>query len=326
MSLESAIDLSSASAGALEDLKSSTAPTQDSSSTGADPAAPAGSGVPDPTATADAKPAQPAASAVDPDILEVKVNGKLERISISKDRDKLVELAQKGWDYTQKTQSAAAERQQIEQYAQALHAREQELQAFLTDPVKVTQYAQYLLSQQPQAAQASDPNAVATVAEVRQALQAEIAKVQEENQKAIAQAQFQAETARYQADYTADLTNVVRQSIEKFPILDSIADGPEDLFELLKGDLAKKGEGSQPATIDEAREAISALAKSRADRLHAKVTDHAKMEAVRAAKQRATGPEPPGGSAPAPQSGAAWKLGDPRLTAQVIADLTTNRG
>lgn len=298
-----------ASAGAVEDLQT--------------PAAPAAPAQPSATPTAEPTGAAPPAPP-DPDVLELKVNGKVERISLSKERDKLVELSQKGLDYTQKTQAAAEERRQVEAYAQALQQREQELAAFLRDPLKVTQYAQYLLSQQTgqPAPSATDPNAVATVAEVRQALQAELAKAQEETQRTIAQAQFNAEVARYESEYQADLVKTAKAAIDKYPILDSVVEDAEELADLLKADLARKG--MQPTTIDEAKEALLDLAKSRADKLHSKVTDHAKMEAVRAAKVAKTGPEPPGGAAPAPQS-QSFKLGDPRLTAAAIEDMMRGR-
>ena len=301
------MDLSAASAGALTDLE---VPATPADSSAAAPDAAAQPQAPSPT--------DPSTGPADSsDLLELKVKDKVERISLSKERDKLVELAQKGLDYTQKTQLAADERRQIEQYAQALAAREQQLVEFLRDPVRVTQYAQQLLAQQsPQAAQ--DPNAVATVAEVQQTLQQELARVRAESQQHVAAALFQADVARYQGEYQADLLKTVRDATEKFPILDSVADNPEELLELLKGDLARKG--LQPTSIDEARKIFGDLAKARADRLHAKVVDHSKMEAVRAAKLVKSGPEPPGGGAPAPKP-SNFKLGDPRLTAAAIDDM-----
>lgn len=304
-----------ANAGAIADLEATQGP--------AAPAIEPAGGTPPADPAAAAAAATPALTPSD--ILELKVRDKVEKLSLTTDREKLIEYAQKGLDYTQKTQAAAQERQQIEQYAQALQAREAEIATFLRDPQKVVQYAQLLLSQQGPQAQAQDPNAVATVADLQSTLASELQKVRAETAQAVAAAQFQADTTRYQSEYEADLTKVARSAIEKFPILDSVADTPEELVDLLKGDLAKSGKAKDITTIEEARDAMANLAKARADRLHAKVNDHAKMEAVRAAKLVKTGTEPPGGTAPAGGSPQHFKLGDPRLTAQAVADMIAGK-
>lgn len=302
-----------ASAGALSDLQAPPAATPP-----VEPQTPAPAAEPGAQAAADPKTAAP----TDPnDILELKVKDRIEKLSLSTEREKLIELAQKGLDYTQKTQQAAEDRRQIDAYAQALQAREQQIAAFLNDPVRVAQHAQALLAQAGQAAVAADPNAVVTTQDLNATLQAQLQEVRNEMTKTVAAAQFQAEVARHESDYVGQISQTVKAAVEKFPILDSFGD-PEELTEILKGDLAKKG--LQPATIEEAKEAFLDLAKARAERLHGKVNDYAKMEAVRAAKMAKTGTEPPGGGAPAPAP-SHFKLGDPRLTAAAITDMEAGR-
>lgn len=65
----------------------------------------------------DSEPEQPA-------IVKLKVNGE----EIEKPITEVVELAQKGIDYTQKTQQLADERRQVENYAQTVQANEQRFQ------------------------------------------------------------------------------------------------------------------------------------------------------------------------------------------------------
>lgn len=298
----------SASAGALADLQAPPATSPQAPET-------------PPAGTEPLQPALPSPQATDPDILELKVKDQVTKLSLSKERERLVELAQKGLDYTQKTQVAADERRQIEAYAQALQAREKEIAEFLRDPVKVTQYAQFLLGQAGAQNAPPDPNAVATVQDLRTTLEAERKQIREEMAQELASVQFKAEVARYQGEYEADIAKTVATAIEKYPILDSLGD-KDEVVELLKGDIARKG--TQIATIEEARSAFQEMAKARADRLHEKVNDYAKMEAVRAAKLAKTGTEPPGGGAPAPQA-QHFKLGDPRLTAAAIDDMNAGR-
>lgn len=82
--------------------------------------------------------------------VKLKVNGE----EIEKPLDEVVSLAQQGMDYTQKTQALAEQRREVETYAQAIKAQEQQFQqqvqlqqALITDIAKVTaidqQLAQY---------------------------------------------------------------------------------------------------------------------------------------------------------------------------------------
>lgn len=81
----------------------------------------------------------------DPGAIEITWNGRKQRVS----REEAVRLAQQGYDYTQKTQALAEERQRVQQYAQALQQTAQ-LQAAVVDDLAAVKALQRQMAAYPQ--------------------------------------------------------------------------------------------------------------------------------------------------------------------------------
>lgn len=81
----------------------------------------------------------------DPSAIEITWNGRKQRVS----REEAVRLAQQGYDYTQKTQALAEERQRVQQYAQALQQTAQ-LQASVVDDLAAVKALQRQMAAYPQ--------------------------------------------------------------------------------------------------------------------------------------------------------------------------------
>lgn len=315
-----------ASAGALADLQAPVAETP------AEEAKPAeATETADPVVTEEsAKPAEQAAPDTSNDLrFELKVKGQTQVLS----RDELIEMAQKGVDYTQKTQKVAESERQVLAAAELLQQREREIAEFLRDPDRVRAWTAQL--QQEAVATNADPNDIPTQASViaqlraqQREMQAQMdGKVQEVEQR-INQRLFEADVAEKRQDYEGQLSKTIGGLVEKFPALDAY--DSKDLDKILRSDIAEKVAAKiaqfpdTAVSMDEVKAMLVDAAKSRSDRAQARIDNHVKMSAVRAAKLTRSGIEPAGGAVadPIPAVPAkSPKLGSRELLDSVTADI-----
>lgn len=323
----SELNLTDASAGALADIAAANA-TPDPTPAAAPVAAPA-----DPAPAAPAAPTpSPAAASAQPQAAEpatpadptppaptadkwvLKRRGQEVEIT---DREEVRRLAEQGFDYSQKTADLSQQRKAFEQQVA-------ETRAWLANPANLKAYLAQLETVQPPAAPAADPNDVPTRGEVEQKAQALLAETQRQTTQLVNQALLQAETSRYEQEYRGEVNRTISTLVqEKFPILQDV----EKVDKLLMDDVAEQVKArvelhpDQIVGIDEVKGLLAKAAEKRADKLQARIREHMKMEAVRAAKVVQQSPEPAGGPPPAPTSQPAYKLGDPRLTDSIIKEL-----
>lgn len=323
----SELDLRAASSEALNDLQTSTVPPAEPAAVETAPpvdtpalSTPEGEETPAvPTAQVDTS--QPPA-AEETATQKWVINRKGQQVEIT-DPNEVQNLIRQGYDYTQKTMELAEQRRLVE--AQLLQAR-----TWLNNPSNVREYLQRLeaANPQPPAPQAPDPESLVTAAEVQAQLRASMVQAQQtmaqQAQHMVQSALLEAETARYTQEYSGVVQQTMQSLInEKFPILQDV----EKVDRLILDDVAEKVkarvllEPEHVATIDEVKKLMVASAEARAGKLNARLQNHLKMEAVRAAKLTDKGAEPKGGAPPVPEADPKHKLGSKELTHSVIAEL-----
>lgn len=272
------------------------------------------------------QPAAPPAEPVETTAAQVwTFDRKGQKVEVT-DPTQALDLMRQGYDYTQKTMELADQRRAFE--AQVAEAR-----SWLANPANLKAMLarvepQALAPTAPQAP-GPDPEALVTVAEQQAALAAATQAAQQQTQeyanRLVQNALLQAETARYAQDYKGQVDTVMKALVtEKFPILQDV----EKVDRLILDDVAEKVaaakamDANHVATIEEVKGYMVESATRRAGKLESRVKEHLKMEAVRAAKLKTTGTEPPGGTPPpAATTPTTYKLGDKALTASVVAEL-----
>lgn len=312
------MDLSSASAGALADIEAANAGTP----SGAPAAAPAATAPPPSVDGQPAPAADPTASPLTqpPADLELVWRGQTIKVPLEQART----LAQQGYDYTQKTQAIADQQRQLQAMQAQMAQREEQWRQALNNPDLVKQHYEALLQSH---GQSVDPNEIPTMAQMQQALKAEASRIQQQTQEQIQQAVDRArasmETARLESDYTQAADSTLSAVKEAHPILDTIDDVEvlirQDAWKALAARAASDPEFA-PSKAD-VQKALQTAAKTRAEKLEAKIKDHEKMAVARQAKLTTQGIEPPGGKAVTPQPSPKHKLGSKDLTAAAIADI-----
>jgi len=244
-------------------------------------------------------------------------------------KDELKALAQKGFDYSQKTMTVAEIKKELDAEKARYADEKAEIIAFLKDPVRVQQYAQALAVQ---AGVPATPEEIPTAAQVQQLLQQQAKHLHEQTVREIQQAKaettLELEARRLEVDYRAEVERTLAAVTNQHKALATFYD-EEDLHVALKQDAWKQIQAKQAVDPDyipspaDVRGFLATAAARRAAKVEARLTDHTKMAAVRAAKTP-TSPaiEPPGGGAvPPPPPGKTLKLGSPELRALVMADL-----
>ena len=227
--------------------------------------------------------------------VEIKWNGRTERVPLSK----AVELAQKGYDYTQKMQQLAREREEFgsqrERYTQYETAM-RELREFLGDPSRVEAYLQELrrrsggggASQPP-----ADPDEVLTHAELQKRLEAARAELQGYTQQQLAEMRTQIEVETLAGQYTQELDSQIKALTQKMPELKAIP----KIEWILKEDVRLMG----PRSIAEAKQMMVDVAQGHAERVRQFTRGQAQAQPQPSTSPALTkGIEPRGGGVPAP--------------------------
>lgn len=299
-----------------------------------------GSTAPAAQASAEGAPASPDATSTDPPaapaFVPFEIEWKGQRVTIDS-REKAIEFAQKGYDYTQKTTAVAEERRQLQAAAAALvAARKAEQEALtrqLSDANFLMERLRALGHQLPQSAASSTPPAPEPDDFVdRQALQTELTRLKEEALNE-ARKEMQAELdrlemARMQATFTADFDATIQDIItNKFPQLREIYD-PDEATRLMRQEAKtllhahmtlNPDVPMDPAVLKNAMVSWAARAHARWESAKKQLE---KDEAMKRAAAMAASPEPPGGGTPpqpAPQAFKSFK--DPGLMRAAIDDV-----
>ena len=271
--------------------------------------------------------AEPAAAEPEPEapaepVTEIIHQG--QRIPLTAEQQR--EFAQKGYDYTRKTQILAEIKRDMDAKLGTAQQRLTELETFFSNPQNVIEYAEYIRAQTGQPSQPGSPDTIPTVHDVQQALKAQAAQLEQRLTNQISQARVQADEARQMATYDAELSSHVSGLVKKFAVLDAY--DPKDLETSLRTEVGQQVQFLLQANpyeeidLPKVKTMITQAAQRRAERVNSKLTNNLKMETVRAAKVRSSSIEPPGGQLPAaPAAVPNLKLGSRELRQSVIEEI-----
>jgi hypothetical protein len=243
--------------------------------------------------------------------------------------------------FTKQSMALADQRRAFEAERQAATARESQINAFFRDPANIARYYEELTGKTLTPAQAtaianntppaSSPNAddfatnqsVVAIAQqeartqaaqlsqqVQEHLNRQLAATQEWTANAIQTARMEAEQQRIAVEYHGEINNTVSALMKEYPVLAAV----DDIENVMCVDAQRMG----PSNIEEARQALTMVAKARAEKLTAHFKEMQKASAVERAKLQTSGIEPPGGTGVAPTA-QHYKLGDKGL-ANAAAD------
>ena len=227
-------------------------------------------------------------------------------------------------DYTQKTQTVAAEREAVrrerEQWQQEKTAVSQELSAidkFLRDQAAVDAYYEKAFGVRrgeviapPQIDPNKPPSAeeVAAIArynaeQVRIHTDRQIAEIRQEALKA--QQLVLAERAHAgRSSAEATINQHLTSLLDKYPVLKKFEGIEEDLF----GEAARYMPSDRQGTLEDAKQRLSEAADRRMATIRAIADDEKKQAAVSAAKLKQHSTEAPGGAVPRPAGGRKLTL------------------
>lgn len=259
-------------------------------------------------------PSAPAASAAE-QLVEIKWNGKTEKVPYSQ----AIELAQKGYDYTQKMQDLARQREAFggerDRYEKAIA----EVRAFLQDKQRMRQYMAQLEGGGASASPAAtpDPDAVVTAQDLEARLKAAKEELEGLTQRQIIETRQQLEVERLASAYANDLSTHIEGLKKLHPELRAIP----------KVDLLLKQEVREmrPRNLDEAKAMMKDVAQEQARQVRAYLDTERKTSAgaPAAASPLANGIEPRGGGQALPPAIARKFKGldDPEFKAAVLQDI-----
>ncbi len=243
------------------------------------------------------------------DLFDVTVQGKTWKVP----RSELVSGYQRQRDYTQKTMELANLRKGYDEERQKQEAQISELRTWLQNPQNVYQYYQTLAQQgqgqgQPQAGSPQTPE------QIQQYWQSQAAHHEQTIQTRLEAATHELETRQLASQYKTDIDTAIHTLQTTYPELQAY--DFKDLSGVLRSDVASHA----PASLEEAKSLLAQAAQARAERLRTHFQTQQKQAVTQTQKLR-RGIEPPGGSVVPPSNQPAFKMGDPRLKEQIIADI-----
>lgn len=255
------------------------------------------------------------------DLFKIKYNGQ----EIELTRDKVIELAQQGQDYTQKAQTVAQQRRLVEQLGQVLNTERSRVAGMLQDRAALRAHLESL-GPDPSEQSQIDPNEGLTVEQGKQMLAQEIAQAKQTILQEVQEATFKAETTRLEQGYRNEVDSTVKKLMTDMPQLTEWLDA-DAVDTTIRRAAAKfvadsiQANPYEAVSIDAVKNAMTQAATAQLQRIEKKIEDQKKMQAVRDAKLTKQGIEAPGGAAPVTQEPQKFKLGDRNLTQSVIAEL-----
>lgn len=253
-------------------------------------------------------------------LVEIKWNGRTEKIPYSR----ALELAQKGYDYTQKMQQLAREREEFGSTRQRYDQAFSEVRSFLQDKQKVREYLQRLEGTAAQAgrqaAATGDPDDVVTA----QLLNQKLAEAKQEI-TGFAESQLQAMRAQMSTEqlagqYAQDLNAHIGGLKKMMPELRAIP----RIDQILKDDVRAMG----PQNIQEAKEMMIEVAKQHQKQMQQFLMEQRKNEGAQGGSVNPlrNGIEPAGGAPPLPVRDQEGKyvggIKNPAFKQSIIAELT----
>lgn len=251
-------------------------------------------------------------------MVDIKWNGKVEKIPYSR----ALELAQKGFDYTQKMQQLAREREDFGSTRQRYDQAFSEVRSFLQDKAKVREYLQKLEGNAQgaamQAQHSGDPDDIVTAQQFQQRLAEAQREFQGFAQDQISQLRTQMATEQLAGQFTQDLNNHINGLKRAMPELGAIP----RIAQILKEDVKAMG----PQSIAEAKEMMVEVAKQH----QASIQKHFLEQRKQSGGGAGTNPlkngiEPAGGAPPVPVQNTDKYSGgikNPAFKQSIVAELT----
>lgn len=248
---------------------------------------------------------------------DLKWNGKVEKVPHSR----ALELAQKGFDYTQKMQALAREREAFgterQRYDQALA----EVRGFLNDPRRMREYLTKLEAASGQAtaeaAASGDPDDVVTARQLRQQLEEARTQLAGMTQQQMLDLKAQIQVDTLAGQYSNEFGLHINGLKQQFPELRTIP----RVDSLLKDEVKAMG----PRDIHEAKSMMVEVAKQYAQNVRSFVMEQRKESGGQGAAPLRNGIEPPGGGTVLPPGvqNRIFKKGvmDPGFKQDVLAEL-----
>jgi len=233
--------------------------------------------------------------------------------------EEVVGLAQKGYDYSQKTAELARYRDELATQRTQLDQQAAELRQVLSDPQQLRQLVQWAAEQQPDAL---DPNLAVTAQQAQQMIQSNLDKMQRQVQSEIKRGQLELETNRLEHEFTGSINQHLRQTLEKYPVLQDV-EGMDTLLrrEALAYQQTKlEANPGTEVTLPEILDVMAKSAHRQASKIEQRFQNLLKVNAVRHATVVNNGINP-GGNAPPPVAEPQFKLGSKELRNQVLRDL-----
>jgi len=236
---------------------------------------------------------------------------------------KVNDLAQMGYDYHQKLQQHAAERQTWEQREAQFQQAFQEINNFLGDRQRIGAYLRQL--EQQGGTQGAAAGAAADALEegaarglspqqVEQMIQQRVAQAQQMNTQQLVAFQQQLQVQALAQDYRQNLDSFIEGLQQEMPELRAIRD---------VGDILKyKASLAKPRDVDAARDIIGNLAKEYAASIREQGRNMARQGGGNP-QYPSRGIEPPGGAAVMPPQppGPKGKISDPAFKELVTQDI-----
>lgn len=322
-------DLAAARAGALQSLTQET-PAIEAAPAPESPVAPAPPQEAQPAAT---EPEAPVATTPPLPLSQVEIKHRGKTVVID-DPEDLKALAQKGFDYTAKTQELAEAKRQLEAREQTWLQREQQVVEFLADKARVAAYLQQSTGQlqaQPQAQPVGQsPDDLLTVGQVQQLLAQQEQRlsqaVQQETSRVREQMPQVAELVQVRQAWAQDVDQHLASLQKKYPELQAVDDYPMAMKTRMRDYL--QANPGQVSNLETAKAIIHDWSKAQAQKIRGLIDSQTKSTLARQASTAKPAILPPGG-ATTTQSGAdtsGMRIGDPRLTAIVAAALQGAKG
>lgn len=248
-------------------------------------------------------------------LVSIKWNGREEKVPYSR----AIELAQKGFDYTQKMQALAKEREDFQSTRQRYDQAFGEVRAFLQDPQKVEAYYRKLVGQTDaataRAQQTGDPDDVVTAQLLNQKLQEAKQEITGFAEQQLQQLRQQMSTEQLAGQFAQDLNSHIAGLKKAFPELRAIP----RIDQILKDDVR----GMAPQTLQEAKEMMVEVAKQHQKSIQQFLMDSRKDSG--SGNPLKNGIEPAGGAPPLPpkhEDKYPGGIKNPEFKKSIIAELT----
>jgi hypothetical protein len=248
---------------------------------------------------------------------ELELTWRGQRIKVAE--EEAISLAQKGYDYSQKTAELSKFREELATERAQLEKQAADLRNVLSDPAQLKQLVQWAAEQQPEPL---DPNSGLTAQQTEQMIQQNLQVMQRQVQTDIKRAQLELETNRLEQEFTGAINGHLKATLDRHPVLQDV-DGMDQLLRKEALTYQQSQLAANPhkeITLQEILGVMSKAAERQANKIEARFTNMLKAQAVKQSTVISKGIDP-GGSAPIVQAAPDPRLGSKELRALVEADV-----